>query len=32
MADWEAYEAARQTMGPKLSLNAPAARYGTAVR
>ena len=32
MADWEAYEAARQTMGPKLSLNTPAARYGTAVR
>ena len=32
MADWEAYEAARQHMGPKLSLNVPAARYGTVVR
>ena len=32
MADWEAYEAARQHMGPKLSLNAPAARYGAAAR
>ena len=31
MADWEAYEAARQNMGPKLSLNTPAARYGAAV-
>ena len=28
MADWEAYEAARQNMIPKLSLRSPAARYG----
>ena len=27
-ADWEAYEAARQNMIPKLSLSSPAARYG----
>ena len=31
MAQWEAYEAARQTMIPNLSLSAPAARYGVAV-
>jgi short-subunit dehydrogenase len=30
ISDWEAYEAARQRMIPKLSLRAPAARYGTA--
>lgn len=28
IADWEAYEAARQNMIPKLSLSFPAARYG----
>ena len=28
IADWEAYEAARQNMIPKLSLSSPAARYG----
>ena len=28
MADWEACEAARQNMIPKLSLRSPAARYG----
>ena len=28
IADWEAYEAARQNMIPKLSLNSPAMRYG----
>jgi short-subunit dehydrogenase len=28
IADWEAYEAARQGLMPKLSLSAPAARYG----
>jgi short-subunit dehydrogenase len=28
MADWEAYEAARQNLRPKLSRSAPAARYG----
>jgi len=28
IADWEAYEAARQNLIPKLSLNSPAARYG----
>jgi short-subunit dehydrogenase len=28
IADWEAYEAARQKMIPKLSLSSPAARYG----
>ena len=28
VADWEAYEAARQKMIPRLSLSAPAARYG----
>jgi short-subunit dehydrogenase len=33
MADWEAYEVARQNMIPKLSLSSPAARYGvTALR
>jgi uncharacterized protein len=31
MAQWEAYEAARQKMIPNLSLSAPAARYGVAV-
>jgi len=31
MAQWEAYEAARQKMIPSLSLSAPAARYGVAV-
>ena len=30
IADWEAYEAARQNLFPKLSLNSPAARYGVA--
>jgi len=29
-ADWEAYEAARQQMLPKLSRNTPAERYGVA--
>jgi uncharacterized protein len=28
IADWEAYEAARQNMIPNLSLSSPAARYG----
>jgi short-subunit dehydrogenase len=28
MADWEAYEAARQNLRPNLSRSAPAARYG----
>lgn len=28
IADWEAYEAARKNMIPKLSLSSPAARYG----
>jgi len=28
IADWEAYEAARQKMIPKLSLSSPALRYG----
>lgn len=28
LAEWEAYEAARQTMIPNLSLGSPAARYG----
>lgn len=28
IADWEAYEAARQNMIPKLSLSSPALRYG----
>jgi uncharacterized protein len=32
MGDWDAYQAARQNMIPKLSLSAPAARYGAAVR
>ena len=27
MADWEAYEAARQNTIPKLSLSSPAMRY-----
>jgi uncharacterized protein len=27
-ADWDAFEAARRTMAPKLSRSAPAARYG----
>jgi hypothetical protein len=30
MADWEAYEAARQKMLPNLSRSAPAVRYGAA--
>lgn len=30
IGDWEAYEAARQSMVPKLSLNSPAPRYGIA--
>jgi short-subunit dehydrogenase len=30
-ADWDAYEAARQTLIPNLSLNVPAARYRTGV-
>jgi uncharacterized protein len=30
IADWEAYEAARQKIIPKLSLNSPAGRYGVA--
>ena len=29
LADWEAYEAARQHMLPKLSLSVPAARYAS---
>ncbi|PBB69257.1 SDR family oxidoreductase [Mesorhizobium sp. WSM4312] len=29
VADWDAYERARQTMMPNLSLRVPAARYGT---
>jgi hypothetical protein len=28
IADWDAYEAARQYMIPKLSLTSPATRYG----
>jgi hypothetical protein len=28
LADWEAYEAARQNLRPKLSLSSPAGRYG----
>ena len=28
MADWEAYETARQNLIPKLSLRTPARRYG----
>ena len=28
IADWEAYEAARQNMIPKLSRSSPALRYG----
>jgi len=28
LADWQAYEAARQKLLPKLSLSSPAARYG----
>jgi hypothetical protein len=32
MADWEAHETARQSMIPKLSLRAPAARYGEVLR
>jgi uncharacterized protein len=31
LAQWEAYEAARQTMIPNLSLSSPAARYGITV-
>ena len=27
LADWEAYETARQNLAPKLSLSSPAARY-----
>ena len=30
VADWEAYEAARQNLIPKLSLSSPAVRYGVA--
>jgi hypothetical protein len=30
IADWEAYEAARQNLFPKLSLNSPATRYALA--
>jgi uncharacterized protein len=30
VADWEAYEAARQKMIPELSLSTPAARYQSA--
>jgi hypothetical protein len=30
VADWEAYEAARQSILPKLSLSSPAKRYGVA--
>jgi hypothetical protein len=30
VADWHAYEAARQTLAPNLSLSRPAARYGAA--
>jgi short-subunit dehydrogenase len=32
IADWEAYEAVRQSMIPKLSLSSPAARYGIAAQ
>jgi uncharacterized protein len=32
VADWEAYEAARQNLIPKLSLSSPAGRYATAQR
>jgi uncharacterized protein len=32
VAQWEAYEAARQNMLPNLSRSSPAARYGVAVR
>ncbi len=32
VADWDAYEAARQQMIPKLSLSVPAARYAAAAR
>jgi hypothetical protein len=32
IAQWEAYEAARQNMLPNLSLSSPAARYGVAVQ
>jgi uncharacterized protein len=28
VADWEAYEAARQNLIPNLSLSSPAVRYG----
>jgi short-subunit dehydrogenase len=31
IADWDAYEAARQNMLPKLSLGSPAPRYGVPV-
>ncbi len=31
ISDWETYEAARQRLMPKLSLSAPALRYGVAV-
>jgi short-subunit dehydrogenase len=30
-AEWDAFQAARAALGPKLSLSAPAARYGIAV-
>jgi hypothetical protein len=32
IAEWEAYEAARQQRLPKLSLSAPADRYGVTRR
>lgn len=32
IAQWESYEAARQSMIPNLSLSSPAARYGVAVQ
>jgi short-subunit dehydrogenase len=32
VAEWDAYEAARQQMMPKLSLNSPAERYGVTRR
>ena len=32
VAEWETYEAARQKMGPNLSLSSPAARYDVAVQ
>jgi short-subunit dehydrogenase len=32
VADWDAYESARQNMMPRLSRSSPAARYGVGVR